>query len=221
MFELWTFTQHSVVAFHLCELLQTLSYLACLSWLAQVISSVRHFRSRSPYADFCFLGIIRTQAQAQVSTTIWRNTFLFLHFCACACIANVKRDKWKQQDCKQKHRNKNIFFFVKRCNSKRKVKVTLSSENQRRRKHMHKWDANFTPMKLAQVIWPQPRTQGLSPSRLSTTEERSRSCFWSCWSLFYPQNRLFLTMLPYYITFAKCLKMAIFNTLKIVSFYYQ
>ena len=30
----------------------------------------------------------------------------------------------------------------------------------------------FTPLKLAQVIWPQPRTKGLSPFPLTTTERR-------------------------------------------------
>ena len=66
VFQFWTYTLYSVVASHLCELLQKLSYFACLSWLAQVILSARHFRSRCDYAAFCFLGLITTQAHAQV-----------------------------------------------------------------------------------------------------------------------------------------------------------
>ena len=54
-------------------------------------------------------------------------------------------------------RIKIIFFLVKTRKSKCKLNVTLSSGNQRRRKHKHNWDAIFTPLKLAQVIWSQPR----------------------------------------------------------------
>ena len=129
---------------------------------------------------FYFLGTVTTQGRAQVSPTIYkRNTFLFRHLCTCACIANVNNalaKQTKQIEAKEcKHKNKNFFFLVKRCSSKCKLKVTVSSGNQRRRKHMHKWDALFTPLKLAQVIWPQPRTQGLSPSPLTTMEGKERN----------------------------------------------
>ena len=56
-----------------------------------------------------------------------------------------------------------------------KLKVTVSSGNQSPCKHMPKWDAIFTPLKLAKVILPHSSTQGLSPFPLKTTEGRERN----------------------------------------------
>ena len=86
----------------------------------------------------------------------------------------VKTNRNKKKR-KHKHKNKNYFFLVKRRNSRCKLKVTGLSGSQRRRKQKHKWDAIFTPLKLAQAIWPPPRIQGLSPSPPTTTEGRERS----------------------------------------------
>ena len=83
-----------------------------------MISLARHFRSRCAYAAFCFLGIITTQAQAQVYN-IKEHIFipallcLRLHRYCKQCLRLIEKTNRSKKKVNTSTRIKTFFFLLR------------------------------------------------------------------------------------------------------------